>query len=347
MKGFDGMKRKIVTLASLALVLAFITFVKPVQTLALDTLSIFRVNDVKTIEITIADLQEGMQTLSNLKEDFKGKKLEHTSPINVVSQPQHELTKLNEAEEFEAFKLRLPRELASQKPEISAMDSGKMTFTLDVAACNELLKAVNSPKQLSSNLKDVEMSMISSAAAYAKYNDVLFLATQKSYLDAPQAAKNELRDVMLDLPLIPTNLRQQLAEINEDNSDIYLPVVVGFGRKVNVGGENGYIYTLSDLKGLTETIPQDMVAPGSHSQTLEGLKGESHEVAMDEMSKKLISKYGEEKFAALKEAHKMATVEMPNMENASVLIWTKDGNLYGLIGNKTDAELAKIARSVR
>jgi hypothetical protein len=347
MKGFDGMKRKMSILASGVLVLALITFVKPVQTLALDALSIFRVNDVKTIQITIADLQEGMQTLTNLKEDLKGKTLEHNSLIHVVSQPQHEVTKLKEAEEFEAFKLRLPRELAAQKPEISAMNSSKMTFTLDVAASNELLKALRSPKQLSSNLKDVEMSMVSSAAAYAKYDDVLFLATQKSYLEAPQAAKKELRDVMLNLPLIPTNLRQQLAEIKEDSSDIYLPILVGLGRKVDLGAEKGYIYTLSDLKGLTETIPQDMKTPESHSQSLEGLKGKSHEASMDEMSKKMISKYGEEKFAALKEAHQMATKEMPNMENASVLIWTKDGNLYGLIGNKTDAELAKIAKSVR
>jgi len=302
---------------------------------------------VKTLQITIADLQEGMQTISNLKEDFKGKNFEHNSLINVVSQPQHEVTKLKEAEEFDAFKLRLPRELASQKPEISAMDSSKMTFTLDVDAFNELLKAVKSPKQLSSNLNNVEMSMVSSAAAYANYDDVLFLATQKSYLEAPQAAKKELRDVMLDLPLIPTNLRQQLAEIDEDSSDIYLPVLVGFGRDVDLGGKNGYIYTLSDLKGFTDTIPQDMKAPGSHSTSLEDLKGKSQVAFMDEMSQTFINKYGEEKFAAMKEAHKMATEEMPNMENASVLIWTKDGNLYGLIGNKTDAELAKIARSVR
>ena len=347
MKGFDGMKRKIVIGTSLALVLGLITFVKPVQTLALDTLSILRVNNVKTIEITIADLQEGMQTISNLKEDFKGKTFEHSSPINVVSQPKHEVTKLNEAKEFDAFNLRLPRELKSQKPEISATDSSKMTFTLNVDTINELLKAVKSPKQLSSNLNNVEMSMVSSAAAFAKYDDVLFLATQKSYLDAPQAAKKELREVMLDLPVIPTNLRQQLAEIDEDSSDIYLPVLVGFGREVDLGGKSGYVYTMSDLKGFTETIPQDMRAPGSHSQSLEGLNGKSQVASMDEMSQKFISKYGEEKFAAMKVAHKMAIEEMPNMENGSVLIWTKDGNLYGLMGNKTDAELAEIARSVR
>lgn len=341
------MKRKISILASLALVLALITFVKPVQTLALDTLSIFRVNDVKTLQITMVDLQEGMQTLTNLKEKLKGKTFEQTSPINVVSQSQHEVTKLKGAEEFKAFRLRLPRELAAQTPEISAKNPGKMTFTLNVEAINERLKAVNSPEQLTSKLNDVQMSMVSSAAAFAKYDDVLFVATQKSYLEAPQAAKKELRDVMLGLPLIPTNLRQQLAEIPEDSSDIHLPVLVGFGRQVDLGGKNGYIYTLSDLKGFTETIPQDMIAPGPHSQSLDGLKGQSHEAAMDEMSQKLINQYGEEKFAALKEAHKMAIEEMPNMENASVLIWTKDGNLYGLMGNKTDAELAKIAKSVR
>ncbi|MBC2725301.1 MAG: hypothetical protein HGJ98_02255 [Desulfosporosinus sp.] len=340
------MKRKIFTVASLALVLGLITFVKPVQTLALDTLSIFRVTDVKTIQITIADLQEGMQTISKLKEESKGKTFEHNSLINVVSQPQHEVKKLNQAKEFDAFKLRLPRELDSQTPEISAMDSSKMTFTLNVDAFNELLKGVNSPKQLSSDLQNVEMSMVSSAAAFAKYNDVLFLATQKSYLEAPQTAKNELRDVMLNFPLIPASLRQQLAEIDEDSSDIYLPVLVGFGREVDLGGKNGYIYTLSDLKGLSETIPADMTSGLAHTKSLE-ITDESHKASMDEMSEKLISKYGEEKFAAMKEAHKIAMEEMPTMENASVLIWTKDGNLYGLIGNKTDAELAKIARSVR
>ena len=84
MKGFDGMKRKMSILASVVLMLALITFVKPVQTLALDALSIFRVTDVKTIQITIADLQEGMQTLTNLKEDFKGKEFEHNSLINLT-----------------------------------------------------------------------------------------------------------------------------------------------------------------------------------------------------------------------------------------------------------------------
>lgn len=333
------MKRKLVISVSLVLVLALVGFIKPVQTLALDFLSIFRVNDVQTIEITITDLEEGLQTISHLKEALKGKDLAHSSLLHIVSKPEHEVIKLAEAEEFDAFRFRLPLELVSQKPEISAIDSGKMTFTLDVDACNELLKAMNSPKQLSGNLHNVEMIAVSSAAAYAKYEDLLFSATQRSYLDAPEAAKNELRDVILNLPSIPLNLRQQLAEVDIDSSDIYLPVLVGFGREVNLGGKNGYIYTLADLKALVETFPQDMAESG--------MVPESHKASMAEMKEKLINQYGEERFTAFQEAHQKAIAEMPDLDNASVLIWAKDGILYSLIGNKTDGELAKIARSVR
>lgn len=335
------MKRKLIVPVSLVLVLALVAFVKPVQTLALDFLSVFRVSDLQTIKITVADLEEGRQTIADLKEEFKGKEkaVEHRSLVNIVSQPRHEVKKLTEAEEFTAFKLRLPRELASQKPEISALDSDKMKFTLNVDACNQLLAALNSPKQLSGNLNHVELTMISSASAYVKYDDLLFSATQKSYLDAPEAAKNELRGVILDLPAIPQNIRQQLAEIETDSSDIYLPVLVGFGKEVDLGGKTGYIYTLADLKALMETFPQNTAEFGTAL--------ESHEAAMAETKENLIDKYGKEDLAAFAEAHKKAIEEMPDCENVSVLIWTKDGVLYSLMGDKTDTELAKIARSVR
>ncbi len=337
------MKRKIVISSSMALVAALIIFVQPVQTLALDFLSIFRVNDVKSIRITIADLEEGIQGFSNLKKDFNIEEFEHKSLINIVSQPEHEVRKLTEVEEFDAFRLRLPRELASEKPEITAIGSVNTTFTVNVDASNEVLKMLNSPKQLSDHLRNLELTVVSSDTAYAKYEQMLFFATQKSYLDAPEAVKNELHDIMINLPVIPTNIRQQFAKIEQDSSDIYLPVLVGFGREIDMGRENGYIYTVADFKALQEMMPQTMVASESHKS----LTAELHDTSNEKLREKFISKHGEEELTAMKEAHKKAIVEMPNMDNASVLIWTKDGILYGLVGNKTDAELAKIARSVR
>jgi len=347
MKGLMDMKRKIIIPASLALMLVLTIFISPLQTLALDFLSIFRVNDIKTIEITIADLEEGMQTISYLKKDFMEQEVEHNPPINIVSQTQHEVKQLAEVEEFDAFRLHLPRDLASQKPEISAVDSSKVTFMLDVDAFNELLKALNSPKQLSGSLKDVEMTMVFSAAVYAKYDDVLFLATQKSYLDAPEAAKKELRDVMLNLPIIPVNLRKQLEEIEQDSSDIYLPVLAGLGSEVDLGGKKGYVYSMADLKALTEITSQDMSQQGIHGKPLNSLTSELQEAVKDEIAQKNIIKYGGEKISALKDAQQNVIEKLPDLENASLLVWTKNGNFYGLIGNKPDTELVKIARSVR
>ncbi|OEH84506.1 hypothetical protein BHU72_09890 [Desulfuribacillus stibiiarsenatis] len=342
------MKRKFVISTSIALVMALVMFVQPVQTLALDFLSIFRVNDVKSIKITLADLEEGMQTISNLKKSFDGKEFEHKPLINVVSKSEHEVSKLTDADDFDAFKLRLPRDLESEKPEITAVGSVSTTFTIDVDASNEVLRMLNSSKQLSDNLRNVELTMVSSDSAYAKYEELLFFATQKSYLDAPKALKDELHNVMTNLPIIPTNIRQQLAKIEQDSSDIYLPVLVGFGREVDLGANNGYIYTLADFKALNETMSKNMVAPESHNTAIDSLTGnKSHKASIDEMKQKFMSKHDEQELVAMKEAHEKAIQEMPNLENASVLIWTKDGIMYGMIGNKTDAELTKIARSVR
>ncbi|WHY77599.1 hypothetical protein QNH20_26695 [Neobacillus sp. WH10] len=344
------MKRNIFIIGVITVAVASVAFVKPVQSFALDALSIFRVSNVKTIEISMADIQEGMQTFSQLKEDLKGQMFSHEPVINVVSEPKPEMKQLKAAEEFEAFKLRLPKAFESQNPKISAMDASEMKFIVNVDAANEMLTALKSPKKLSNKLNNVELNMKSSAAAFVQYDDMLFFATQKSYLDGPKAAKNELRDVMLNLPLIPSHLHSELSDIEENSTDIYLPVLQGFGREVDLGGKSGYIYTLSDLKSLTGNMPEGMKMNDSYKHQ-EVKKDASlpadHQAKVDEMNKKFIAKYGEAKFAALKEAHHKALKEMPNMDNASILLWTKDGNLYGLIGNKSDAKLSEIARSVR
>ena len=327
---------------------ALVAFVKPVQSLALDVLSIFRVNDVKTIEISITDIQEGLQKAAGLKEDLKGQKFEHKSPFTIISEPKHEVKSLENAKEFKAFKLRLPRELESEKPEISAIVASEMQFSIDVNAANEILKAVKSQKLLSDKLNNVKLTLKTSAAAFAKYEELLFFSSQNSYLDAPESAKQELRNVVLDSGLIPSNLRSQLAEIDINSSDIYLPVLVGFGREVDLGGKNGYIYTLSDLKSLTGNLPEGMGTSEKHPKVTKDTKlPADHTVKAEDMTQKFIQKYGEAKFTAMKEAFKKSSEEMPNMDQASVLIWTKDGNLYGLIGNKTDKELTEIAKSVR
>lgn len=329
------MKRKLFIFAPLFFVIGLLAFVKPVQTFALDALSIFRVNDVKTLEITVADLQEGVQSLSALKDEAIGMDTSHKSFINVLTKEKPEMKTLATKEDFDAFKLRLPKELGSQTPKISVVDSHAIKFSLNTDASNEVLKTLNIPALLPNKLNNVEMSMNVPAAAFAKYEDVLFFATQKPALEAPNSTKKELQDFVLQMPLIPKNIRQQLAEMDMDSNDIYLPVLVGVGREIDLGGRIGYIYTMSDLKGFTEALPADLQNLQSHDKEMKHELDKNHQ-----------AKVSEEKLASMKVMHEKYKQDMPNLENASVLIWTKDGVMYGLIGNKTDAALSKIARSV-
>jgi len=353
------MKRNIAIMTALAVILSLVMFVKPAQTLALDFLSIFRVSNVEIIKITMADIQEGMQNIASLKEKFHTEKqdnniegfnkenFQHKSVINIVSKPEHDLRKLTDVDEFDAFRFRLPKELQSETPELSAITSGDTSFTIDVDVANKLLQTLNSPNQLSDNVRNVELKMVAADTAYAKYDDVVFMATQKSFLDAPEAVKSELHNVMINLPLIPTNVRHQLAEIELDSSNIYLPVLVGFGREVDLGGKSGYIYTVGDFKALKETMSQTVEMSVANNKSTDLFAAESHDAALEELREKFISKHGEQEYEAMKEKHQSMIADMPNIDDASILIWTKDGILYSLIGNKTDTELAKIAGSVR
>lgn len=329
------MKRKLFIFAPLFFVLGLFAFVKPVQTFALDALSIFRVNDVKKLEITVEDLQEGVRNFSALKDEASEMETSHKSLINVLTKEKPEMKTLDSAKDFESFKLRLPQKLESQTPKLSAVDSHAIKFSINTEASNEVLKTLKSPTLLPTTLNNVEMSMNVPAVAFAKYDDVLFFATQKPALEAPNAAKKELQDLVLQLPLIPNNIRQQLAEIDMDSNDIYLPVLVGLGREIDLGGRIGYIYTMSDLKGFTESLPSDLQNLQSPNTGMKHELDKNHQI-----------KLSEEKLDTMTEAHEKFKQDSPNLKNSSVLIWTKNGIMYGLVGDKTDAALSKIARSV-
>ncbi len=343
------MKRKAFIIVPIAVMAALVILVSPLKSFAYDAMSIFRVNDVQTIEITAADMQEAMTTMEALGTELQGKQIEYKPLVNIVSSTEPSMKKLENSEDFTSFDFDLPLDLKSETPEIVMADSYKTVFTLNVDACNEALALIGSDQNLSSDLAGVEMTMTSSPAVIASYDELLYFATQQSVLDAPEDVKTELRSTILDLPIIPTNIRAQLKEIDPASNDIYLPVLSGFGREVDLGGMSGYVYTLSDLKSLYEGLPADLKASEPHP-TAESLTPEQkaeYEAKQAEANQAMVDQYGVEKVAAMNEAHAEVTQRLAAMENPSLLVWTENGVLNGLIADKSDAELTDIARSVR
>ena len=354
--------KKVLTLAMAGLVLiAAIIFVPSVQTLAVSALSIFRVDETKSIKITLADLEEmiayfqqygsqaegrrqSMEKFAGEHPDFAAKQFgirpdimgkserpditrkperpdktgkperPYGSDIPVrLDQPDKMKVRepayrtLNSIREFRAFSIQLPKVLEGEQPVMYALDQRAKSFTLDVAAINQHLADKGFQTQLDEAYDGTEVTVNLPPALLVKYSEVILLATQGIALEAPKEMLNSLWADVLALPFIPENIRGQLAEIDLQSRDVYLPVLLGIGRETVIGSSVGYIYSTEDLAQLRTALPAEMQGAAGTEAFAKRLDG----------------------------------------QEAGVLIWTKNGVLYVLGGPKTDSELTEIARSIR
>lgn len=286
------MKKRIISAGAIAVALVLTITIPQVQTFAFSALSVFRVGDAKTITITMDDIAE----MSGLAKEYIPSGLEkpegYTNGTEKVFIEKPDYKTLSDASEFTAFNVNLPRKLNDQKPELFATD------VMD--------KSIEMP--------DGESISISlSPSLFAKYENVVFMATQGLNSDVSRESKDEMWQKLLSVPVLTDNIRSQLAAIDPDTKDIYLPVITGISREANLGGSTGYLYATSDMQSIMGALPPELTAGVS-----------------DKMSEA------------------MTTKETPSeRKNMNMIIWTKSGVLYVLAGDLLDSELVAIARSVR
>lgn len=320
------MKKKLSIVIAALVLAAAIVFVPSVQAFAVSTLSIFRVDETKTIKITLADIEEMMdyfkqyegnfeerrQTLEQYKAEHPDLAAQHADFNPDMAQAYKPAYKeLDNVREFRDFSFHLPKVLEGEQPELYALEAAAHSFTLDAAKINAHLTEMGLVSLLDEKYNGTEITVNLPSAITARYNDVLLLATQGVAVDAPEEVLNDLWANVLHLPFIPENVRTQLAAIDLRSRDVYLPVILGVGRETAIGNSAAYIYSTKDLEQLASVVPAEMTS-GRH----DGLAAE----------------------------------EFPKQsegQEASVLIWTKNGVLYVLGGPKTDSELIEIAGSIR
>ncbi|MDR1539326.1 MAG: hypothetical protein LBU32_15275 [Clostridiales bacterium] len=299
------MKKKGFIALGFAAVLAAVIFIPSVQAFAISALTIFRVADLKTIQVTASDIEEFIEFSKN-NEDYPAYE---TAPAFIKEEgtAEPESVKLNAASEFKEFSFNLPKELDGETPSIFARESYVINFALDASSLNaQLSDAGLNPIQ--ENFDGARIGVNIPPIVGAEYEDLILLATQGFYVDAPDGLLDELKQSYLQLPFLSDNLRLQLASIDPKSRDIYLPVLQGFGKETEIGSTTGYIYTLGDLRLAASEISE--IAPSIPPSDLQGFEDEV-------------------------------------LGYQSVLVWINDGALYALLGNQTDSELSKIARSIR
>ncbi len=247
-------KKKIALLIVAAIFISSI-LIPSVQSAAESALSIFRVADTKTITITVSDIQDIINSIKNnsalTKPEAGTNKADTNSKDNIKSQ----VKTLSSLRDFTAFEFNLPTSLKSETPKLFAVDAQSKSLTLDTTKINAELQKLDATATVDNSYNGTTITVNTPAAIAAQYQDVTLVATQNVYIDAPDTVINSLWSALLSIPAIPDDLRTQLAEIDPQTRDIYLPVIEGLGRETDLGSNTGYIYSSSDLSQVIAMIP--------------------------------------------------------------------------------------------
>lgn len=249
------MKKRFVMLGVVAVIVCAV-LIPPVRAAAESVLSIFRIADVKTIRISVTDLQEMMtalQPLDGAQHD------DVAADDGVLSQLFEEaeaaVQPISDISEFDGFPVRLPSALKAETPALYAAASQSQTVTLDTIEINAALSKLGATALVDSSFNGTALTVSTPPVFMAEYGEVLLVATQSIYIDASDAAVGSLYAGFLSIPAIPEDLRIQLAAIDPKTRDIYLPVIDGLGRETSLGGTTGYIYSSGDLAGVLSMLP--------------------------------------------------------------------------------------------
>jgi hypothetical protein len=253
------MKKKIALSSGVLLIIGMCLFIPSIQTLAISALSIFRVNDAKTITITMTDIEEMMNYPFVHKEiDKEELAKDHYSEKNETSnQFKPEIKDLDSIHDFHDYRVKLPRELKNEDPQLYYTESQIIHATVDTEKINGYFDLVGLPSVISSEYDGKEVIINYPSTLTARYEDVTLFTTQGIFVENGLDVIEGIWSDLLNLPFLTSNLRSQLATIDLSGRDVYLPIIMGLGRETSIGNQRGYIYSTRDLMQVYSSFLED------------------------------------------------------------------------------------------
>lgn len=261
-KGVFGMVRAkykavLVPLAITAILAISFGFT-PVREAAADLLNIFRVQKVEVIKISPSDMAK-LQGLSGL---YGGKvDIENFGKIETDGfRPPMMTQSLSEAQKAVDFKLKLPVVAEGDaNPKFIISNGSTSSFTLDVEKANEMIKSLNGKVLLPVELDGKKFTVRTPVVVVANYPRDNLMPLSVMQARTPEFVFPEgvdpdvVRDALLDIPIIPENIKTQLKGIEDWKHTLPIPSVEGQteAQEVTVNGAEGafIIYNYQHVPG--------------------------------------------------------------------------------------------------
>lgn len=244
-KGVKGSMFKYKKIAAAACIAASITLcvtVQPVRAFISDALSIFRVENVKGFSISYADMEEIRQKLQREEGDID---IDKFGRINREGFGRKTVS-AGEAKDAAGFPVLLPPDAANGNIEINATEPGQISFTMKVGNVNEALRSFGAAKLLPENLDGKTFTADFAYQVDYRYNKdgsfYYITQTRAPELAVPSDVNvDELYDCLVELPVLPDDMRTRLKSIKDWKNTIYLPVVDAEPQQVDINGAKGFM----------------------------------------------------------------------------------------------------------
>lgn len=239
-------------ISALAACLIALLLLPSTGALAQQFLSIFRIQQFQSVQVTKQDVSQLHDTAIPTLNDLGTVSYQPNS-----FKVQHKLTQA-QAAQLVNFSLQLPRTLPQgimNQPAFSVVGAGHGIFTFDAKKAHNYLSKHNySNVQVPANLDGATYDLTSSAGLVITYDGANGEGKQLVIAQIPspivsatgKATLEDLRHFLLSLPSLPPEIVTQLTQINLSNGTVPIFVPPGFkSQPVSVHGAKGLLLSVS------------------------------------------------------------------------------------------------------
>jgi hypothetical protein len=252
---FESMRmyKKYIAAACAALVLVTCITVQPVRAVISDALNIFRVDNFNGLRITPQELAQIKDNLSKGQGDFT---LDNIGRIKVVG-GQAKMVSQEEMGSMCSFPIMSADGSQNTKPEIQFVEPSTISFTLNAANVNTILKTFKAEELLPDAIDGKTFTANFGAQAKLKYaidgKVYNIVETISPELQVPEGVDVDgLFNTLVNVPVFPDELKSKLKSITDWKDTLYIPVLEdgnASSSEVSLNGVTAYVSSFEVKKG--------------------------------------------------------------------------------------------------
>lgn len=321
-KGVLQMKNisKKVAVAAVAAVFGASLFLTPVRSAAAQFLQIFRAEKLATISISYNDMDEMRRAI---EEGAKKIDFDAIGSMEFEETRENKNVDLEELREIAQFPVKLPEALPSEYKftEANVSMPFRAKFKLNAPNVNQLIEGLGGTKFIPEEMDGKEFTIEVPQTVvidYAKPDRgyIVICEGRSPEIKAPGDVNIEdLKDAVLELPVLPRELKSQLAGIKDWQHTLVIPNIEGSSQEVTVKGHKGVFVQEEHSEQVTMELKDKEASEGVDVN----IDGEEHKAVVVDDS---VSSYG-------------------------MLIWEEEGVVYAVSGALDLDTALKIAESMR